>query len=116
MPQAAPRPCTQAGCGVLVRDGSGRCGKHKLASWSVRCTPTKRMTGRRLQRAREQLFKRQPTCEECERHDRVSLATVRDHRVPLAEGGADDPSNEQALCDACHDAKSLAERLRGRGR
>lgn len=101
---------------MLVRDGSGRCEKHRLASWSVRRTPTKRMTGRRLQQAREQLFRRQPLCENCQRHGRITLATVRDHRVPLAEDGADDATNEQALCVPCHDEKSLAERLRGRGR
>lgn len=65
---------------------------------------------------RAALFARQPLCEECERHGRVTVATQRDHRIPLAEGGADDRSNEQALCEACHEAKSEAERLRGRGR
>lgn len=64
---------------------------------------------------REALFARQPLCEMCSRLGLVALATIRDHRVPLAEGGADDETNEQALCDPCHDAKSLAERLRGRG-
>lgn len=64
---------------------------------------------------RERLFSRQPLCEECQANGRVTLATIRDHKIPLAEGGADDESNEQALCEPCHDAKSLAERIRGRG-
>lgn len=115
MPTAAPKPCSHAGCGVLVRDGTSRCAKHKQAAWSQRSTPTKRITGRRLQRMRADLFKRQPLCELCSVLGLVALATVRDHRIPLAEGGPDDVSNEQALCDPCHDAKSLAERLRGRG-
>lgn len=63
---------------------------------------------------RADLFTRQPICQECKRHGRVTIATQRDHIVPLAEGGADDSSNEQALCDPCHEAKSLAEALRGR--
>lgn len=68
---------------------------------------------------RADLFRRQPLCEVCEPLGRVRLATIRDHRVPLAEGGADDcgpGSNEQAICDECHDEKSLQEAIRGRMR
>ena len=65
---------------------------------------------------RQALFQRQPLCEICEQAGRVRLATQRDHRIPLAEGGQDDESNEQALCDECHEAKSLQERLRGQRR
>lgn len=65
---------------------------------------------------RAALFQRQPLCVECERHGVVTIATQRDHIKPLAEGGADDESNEQALCDDCHEAKSLAEALRARRR
>jgi len=56
-----------------------------------------------------------PLCEACQRHGRVTLATERDHRVPLAEGGTDDDDNIQALCADCHREKTLAEALRGRG-
>ena len=65
---------------------------------------------------RASLFQRAPLCAECERHGRVRLASQRDHKIPLAEGGTDDEANEQGLCDACHEAKSLAESIRGRGR
>lgn len=65
---------------------------------------------------RAALFARDPLCAECRRHGRVTLATQRDHVVPLAEGGKDDESNEQGLCNDCHEAKSLAEALRGRRR
>lgn len=116
MPSAAPRPCTHPGCSALVRDGSGRCAKHPKPAWQKPANATKRITGRRLQRMRADLFRRKPMCEECERHGRVKLATQRDHKVPLAEGGADDETNEQALCDDCHEAKSLQEALRGRRR
>jgi 5-methylcytosine-specific restriction enzyme A len=63
---------------------------------------------------RKALFLRQPCCEPCEKLGRVRLATIRDHRIPLAEGGADDETNEQAICAPCHEEKSLAEALRGR--
>lgn len=68
---------------------------------------------------RADLFARQPLCEECLRQGRTTLATQRDHRISLEEGGADDSgpgSNEQALCQACHDAKSKLERERGQRR
>ena len=114
MPQSAPKPCSQPGCDVLVRDGTSRCGKHPREAWGKKPTATKRVTGRRLQAMRASLFTRHPLCVECERQGRVTLATQRDHVIPLAEGGLDDSSNEQGLCEPCHEVKSLAEALRGR--
>lgn len=116
MPQAAPKPCNHPGCGVLVRDGTGRCGKHPREAWAKKPTATKRITGRRLQAMRVSLFARNPLCVECDRLGRVTLATQRDHIKPLAEGGTDDDSNVQGLCHDCHEGKSLAEALRGRRR
>ena len=49
----------------------------------------------------------------CEAQGRVTLATQRDHIIPLAEGGADDVSNSQGLCKTCHEIKSKAEAARG---
>ena len=116
MPKAAPKPCSQPGCGVLVRDGTSRCSKHQREAWTKKPTATKRVTGRKLQAMRNELFARNPLCVECERQGRVTLATQRDHIKPLGEGGADDRDNEQGLCVPCHDAKSLAERLRAQRR
>lgn len=116
MPQAAPRPCTKVGCGRLVHDGSGRCSQHPREAWRPGRTPTKRVAGRKLQAMRADLFRRKPLCERCEAKGIVTRATIRDHRIPLAEGGADDTTNEQAICEPCHTEKSLAEALRGRRR
>lgn len=113
MPVAAPRPCTYPGCGALVRDGSGRCTRHPKPSWAKKPTASKRTRGRALQRLRAELFERQPLCADCRRNGRVTLATERDHIVPLEEGGEDVESNVQGLCADCHDAKSKAERARG---
>lgn len=101
---------------MLVHDGSGRCPAHPVKAWSQRSTAVKRMTGRRLQRARERLMRLDPQCAECRRLGIVRAGTQRDHVIPLAEGGADDETNEQLLCDDHHREKSLSEALRGRGR
>lgn len=113
MPTSPPKPCSQAGCHTLSYDGSGRCTAHPATQWKKSPQATKRITGRRLQAMRAALFAREPLCAECKRQGRVALATQRDHIVPLGEGGADDTSNEQGLCESCHDFKSEAERLRG---
>jgi 5-methylcytosine-specific restriction enzyme A len=114
MATSAPRPCTHPGCGVLVHDGSGRCTKHPKTAWVKKGTATKRITGRRLQAMRTELFTRSPLCAECQRVGRVTRAVERDHIVPLYEGGTDTPDNTQGLCLDCHNAKSIAESTRAR--
>lgn len=75
---------------------------------------TKRIyKGRNLQRERERLFARDPLCAECRKHKRVTIATIRDHVIPLAQGGQDTPDNCQGLCGPCHDAKSRREAAEG---
>lgn len=100
----------------MVRDGSGRCAKHPKKAWVKPVTAAKRITGRKLQRLRSELFGRDPLCAECRRAGVVTLATQRDHIVSLEEGGKDIESNTQGLCRECHDAKSKAERERGQQR
>ncbi|MCA3256033.1 MAG: HNH endonuclease [Alphaproteobacteria bacterium] len=77
---------------------------------------TPRIRGRKGQALRREQLERQPFCEVCERAGLLTVATVRDHKVPLAEGGADDLTNSQSLCEGCHDIKTKAEAQRGRRR
>jgi 5-methylcytosine-specific restriction protein A len=113
MPTASPKPCVVCAC--LVHDGTTRCAAHKRPLW-VKRPEAKRITGRPLQRRRAELFAREPLCRECRKAGRVSEAVIRDHVVPLAEGGADDDDNVQPLCQTCSDAKSAGESARGRRR
>jgi 5-methylcytosine-specific restriction enzyme A len=99
-----------------VHDGSGRCEQHARQQWAKKVDAPKRITGRRLQARREALFRRQPLCEICKSKGYIVLATQRDHRIPLAEGGTEDIDNEQALCEPCNREKGLAEALRARER
>jgi 5-methylcytosine-specific restriction protein A len=97
-----------------VRDGGSRCPAHPFAAWVRRADVTKRQTGRALQRNRAALFSREPLCRQCARTGVTTLAVIRDHIVPLAEGGPDTDDNVQPLCQACSDAKTAAESARGR--
>ncbi|QRQ99703.1 HNH endonuclease signature motif containing protein [Dyadobacter sandarakinus] len=55
-------------------------------------------------------LRRKPECQECERQDRLTLATQVDHIIPLEQGGAAfEPDNLQSLCKRCHDAKTAVE-------
>lgn len=74
-----------------------------------------RRRGRWLQAERARLFASDPFCASCRRLlDPVRW--IRDHVVPLAEGGRDEVSNTQALCLDCSDRKSEAEWKRGQAR
>ena len=108
-------PCLEPGCPRLVQ--AGRCPLHARSAWtnSTGVTPA-RIRGRKLQRLRKRLFKAHPLCVACQARGRVSIATIRDHVIPLSEGGADDESNVQALCRACSDVKTHDEAARGRQR
>jgi 5-methylcytosine-specific restriction endonuclease McrA len=71
-------------------------------------------------RLRLAILHRDPICRctGCRHHTGrcTSPSTIADHIVPIAEGGADDPSNGQGLCAPCHDLKTRAEMARGRAR
>ncbi len=117
MPSAAKHPCAQAGCPSLV-SGQARCERHTTQadkSWGS-AQPPARIRGRKLQEMRRRLFQRQPLCVECLKQGLTTIATIRDHIIPLAEGGRDDATNEQALCQGCSDTKTQRESQRGRQR
>ena len=94
----------------------GRCPAHTQVRppW-VHTKPVVRVRGRKLQALRTQLFSQQPLCVLCLAlvPPRYRVATIRDHTVPLEEGGRDDGTNEQPLCEDCHTIKTNDERMRG---
>ena len=76
-------------------------------STAVRSAATvERERGTTNQRTRERLLSRNPLCARCEANGRVSVATQLDHIVALANGGTNDDSNRQGLCDECHRIKT----------
>jgi len=118
MPSSAKHTCAQAGCGVLLARGDGdRCPAHAVGSdWNRPRKEVPRIRGGKLIKLRKELFDRSPLCATCERLGRVTVATIRDHIVPLAEGGTEDDSNTQPLCWNCNEVKRIAEAKRGMSR
>lgn len=85
----------------------------KRKAWTGNNASRRELKGRTLQRARARLFAADPLCAECRKQGRVTIATIRDHIVPLAFGGKDEAANTQGLCDLCHTAKTKAEAAEG---
>lgn len=96
------------------------CPVHETATqhgWrTAHGTNEHRLRGRKLQRARQALFAEEPLCRPCRKAGRLVVATIRDHIIPIAEGGTDEPENTQPLCQGCSDVKTRAEAERGRQR
>lgn len=110
MPTAPLRPCPAPRCAALTTGGF--CRIHARHGWTG-AVGVRRIRGGKLQRLRQRLFEQQPLCVGCLETGRATIATIRDHIIPLAEGGLDDETNVQPLCQACSDAKSAQEIRRG---
>ena len=115
MPLAAPKPCNYPGCGVLVRDGSSRCDKHKRAESRAldlrRGSSSERGYSYKWQQARKGFLRAHRLCVMCESHGEVVAATVVDHITPHKGDKALfwQRSNWQPLCKPCHDSKTATE-------
>lgn len=108
------RYCLTIGCKRLVP--SGRCDEHGGATGGWKGLSPRRIRGRALQALRADLFRREPLCRVCQAEGRDTTATIRDHIVPLTEGGTEDATNIQPLCQSCSDRKTATESQRGRAR
>jgi len=84
-----------------------------MGGWTSSAPAPPRIRGRDLQRRRAALFARAPWCALCPKRGTRNRATIRDHIIPLREGGRDDDSNEQGLCQTCSDIKTREESARG---
>lgn len=104
---AALKPCSVAGCPVLVQ--TGRCPEHRRAADRARGTSKERgydTPGHR--RFRRLVLRRDPICTVCH----TALSTVADHypvsRRDLVAHGADpnDPQAGRGVCKPCHDRET----------
>lgn len=75
-------------------------------------TVTRRGYGAKHQKLRAILLAQEPLCRLCKQMDppRVTAATIADHIVSIAKGGAiHDLANMQPVCKPCHDRKTVTE-------
>ncbi len=122
MPSSAARPCRHTGCGALVRDGSGFCTAHEADRKANRYGDERRGSaasrgyGSSWRKLRDQVMRRDNgLCQPCLKAGHVTVAQAVDHIVAKSAGGTDDPANLQAICEACHKAKTAVEAAKGRG-
>ena len=75
-----------------------------------------RVRGRAWMETRAKWLRAHPLCCMCQAEGYITVATELDHITPLADGGTDDESNYQSLCNEHHKTKTATEnRARGRG-
>ncbi|MEZ0495144.1 HNH endonuclease signature motif containing protein [Sphingomonas sp. IW22] len=73
--------------------------------------PVERLRGRAGQRQRLRRLRRtNGLCEHCLKEERVTIAAVVNHIVPLIQGGSDEDSNTENLC-AAHDREATARQF-----
>ena len=124
MPSRAPAACRRANCGGVVVGGiCSRCGPLKRArDMDVdRKRGGARMRGydARWERVRMAHLHAEPLCRRCASLGYTTAATLVDHILPIADGGAVlDEENLQSLCIRCHGIKTsedLRKRRAGEG-
>lgn len=117
------RLCTYGGCQttVIVNENDNtppRCPRHAHTF-----TPKKVYHSHQFHKARyfynttewrklrDWKIRKNPLCEHCDSHGRITPATEVDHIVEIEDGGSKtDPDNLQSLCKACHRKKTGEEK------
>lgn len=122
MPAAAPRPCRHPGCAQLVRDGSGYCQAHQSDARAGTFADARRGSrhergyGSEWDRTRKRILRRDHgLCQVCLSIGRYTPADQVDHIINKARGGTGADENLQSICRPCHQAKTAAEAMKGRG-
>lgn len=105
MPYKPKKPCAYPGCRHLT---NGRyCEAHakqETAQYNKydRDPETNKRYGRSWARIRAAFLRANPLCEKCRADGRLTPADLAHHKRKLTDGGTNDWSNLQALCQSCH--------------
>lgn len=103
----------------ILKTSVRMAGQRALAPAPDRPEAVERKRGRAGVEDRERIRARdEGQCQQCkrERREHIQIGTEVDHITPLWEGGSDDDSNKELLCDEHHKAKSRREAARRAGR
>ena len=105
MATRALRFCNHAGCKRLISETY--CEEHAplhAVYADRRGRSDERGYDSAWQRARALYLRRHPLCERCIEKDRVRIASMVHHIIPISEGGSRlDPDNFKAMCRDCHE-------------
>lgn len=85
-------------------------------AWSSHARRRPRPTSAQEKKFRDAVLRRDRNVCQVRGPRCTRVATQADHIVPWSEGGSNDPSNGQAVCQPCHDQKTQEEAQRGRSR
>jgi len=109
MPKAALKPCCASGCKNIT--SSRFCEQHQNSDDKHRATSHQRGYNSRWRKARLVYLRSNPLCVICSTEGRLTAANVIDHIKPHKGNNALfwDESNWQALCESCHNRKTLTE-------
>lgn len=124
MPQKAKRLCSIDNCPNTCLTGHSFCKEHEAirqesqrerqrAYDKTRPSFAKRGYGRRWERLRMMVLRREPLCRICKMLGKYEFATEVDHIIPKARGGDDSFDNLQPLCKSCHSRKTAREQRGG---
>lgn len=69
----------------------------------------KRIRGRHLDKIRQEHFSKFPLCVKCLEKGLYVQATELDHIIALTNGGKEERSNRQGLCNNCHKEKTIID-------
>lgn len=115
-------PCRAKLCRSLTRERHGYCEAHEhlARGWQRHQqgkSSSQRGYGSQWRKLRMLVMERDKwLCQPCLQQGRPTPAYAVDHIVNKAEGGTDSPSNLQAICRPCHQAKTQQEASQARQR
>ena len=116
MPYKPPHRCNHPGCPERITEGA-YCLKHKRTRLKVldqnRPNSYRRGYTKRWAKIRAIQLAKHPTCKDCERDNRITVASEVHHIVPISKGGTHAPSNLMSLCKSCHSKRTGREKARG---
>lgn len=121
MPIRSLKPCAAPGCNQLIRARYCEQHEHLGKAWASRKGSGR--GGSKWRAKRQRVFERDGyLCQRCLRAGVLTSVELHgpkhgvcDHRLALAEGGADDDSNLETICQPCDREKSQQEARRGGG-
>lgn len=104
----APKLCAYPTCGQVVPNGVRFCHEHRRQPW-VTATPTASagaINSPGWRKLRSAILERDRHLCQIRGRKCTVTATAVDHIIEAADGGTDDPSNLQSVCDPCHRSKT----------